>query len=236
TAPRWQQLSVRDNQGRDWLLQEPSVAAGEELCAVVRQPVSEALPGLLTIKGTQAGRPFEKQIELEGVSRNAGYLPRTWGKLEIDRLLAEDSQKNKPAIIDLSKTLYVMSPFTSLLVLENETMYKQYNIDRGRKDHWAIYPCPQKIEGAKEATPKPELKSAKSVDDVLATIVWRNAPPVLVWPDATAAYRQSYLREHYGYRGQLYTGGASGPGVVNVIYDVNDPSLTWVGDINIVGN
>ncbi|HEV3146454.1 MAG TPA: hypothetical protein VGZ47_21385, partial [Gemmataceae bacterium] len=144
-------------------------------------PVGEALPGLLTIKGMLAGQAFEKQIELEGVSRNAGYLPRTWGKLEIDRLLAEDSQKNKPAIIDLSKTLYVMSPFTSLLVLENEAMYKQYNIDRGRKDHWAIYPCPQKIEAPKPTVPNPEPKPTKSADDVLATIVWRNAPQVLVW-------------------------------------------------------
>ncbi|HLW68908.1 MAG TPA: VIT domain-containing protein, partial [Gemmataceae bacterium] len=190
-APRWQQLSVKDNQGRDWLLMEPSVAAGEELCAVVRQPVGEALPGLLTIKGTTSSPPgggergggaFETQIELESVSRNAGYLPRTWGKLEIDRLLADDSQKNQPAITDLSKKLYVMSPFTSLLVLENEAMYKQYNIDRGRKDHWAIYPCPQKIEVVKPpAPPPPDQKPKKSADDVLATIVWRNAPPVLVW-------------------------------------------------------
>ena len=38
-----------------------------------------------------------------------------------------------------------MSPFTSLLVLENEAMYKQYNVERGRKDHWAAYPCPDRI-------------------------------------------------------------------------------------------
>ena len=42
--------------------------------------------------------------------------------------------------------MYVMSPFTSLLVLENEAMYKQFQVDRGRKDHWALYPAPQKIK------------------------------------------------------------------------------------------
>ncbi len=42
--------------------------------------------------------------------------------------------------------MYVMTPFTSLLVLENEEMYTQYKVDRGRKDHWAMYPCPEKIE------------------------------------------------------------------------------------------
>ena len=41
--------------------------------------------------------------------------------------------------------MYVMTPFTSLLVLENEEMYQQFKVDRGRKDHWAMYPCPDKI-------------------------------------------------------------------------------------------
>ena len=35
--------------------------------------------------------------------------------------------------------MYVMTPFTSLLVLENEDMYVQYKVDRGRSDHWAPY-------------------------------------------------------------------------------------------------
>jgi hypothetical protein len=241
-APRWQQLSVKDNQGRDWLLQESSVAAGEELCVVVRQPVGEALPGLLTIKGTQAGRAFEKQIELEGVGRNAGYLPRTWGKLEIDRLLAEDSQKNKPAIIDLSKTLYVMSPFTSLLVLENEAMYKQFNIDRGRKDHWAIYPCPQKIEVPKPADAKPEPKPTKSVDDVLATIVWRNARPVMLGTTAMNYIKRAQIEaiingksERVDWRNIDRTIDETSTGTFLLGLGVNsDAGLS--GEINIIGN
>src|SRR5262249_32363085 len=65
---------------------------------------------------------------------------------EIERLLAEDAAKHKQAIIELSKAMYVMSPFTSLLVLESEAMYQQYKVDRGRKDHWAMYDCPEKID------------------------------------------------------------------------------------------
>ena len=41
--------------------------------------------------------------------------------------------------------MYVMSPFTSLLVLEDEKMYEQFKVDRGRKDHWAMYPAPPQI-------------------------------------------------------------------------------------------
>ena len=47
--------------------------------------------------------------------------------------------------------MYVMSPFTSLLVLENDEMYTQFNVDRGRKDHWVLYACPEKIEVATES-------------------------------------------------------------------------------------
>ncbi|MEZ5299639.1 MAG: hypothetical protein R3F11_03060 [Verrucomicrobiales bacterium] len=38
-----------------------------------------------------------------------------------------------------------MSPFTSLIVLENDAMYRQYKVDRGRKDHWAKYPAPERL-------------------------------------------------------------------------------------------
>src|SRR5262249_10916947 len=72
--------------------------------------------------------------------------PRTWARLEIDRLLAEDARKHKDAIVALSKRMYVMTPFTSLLVLENDDMYTQYKVDRGRKDHWAMYPAPATVK------------------------------------------------------------------------------------------
>jgi predicted Zn-dependent protease len=84
-------------------------------------------------------------LPVKGVAEHAEYLPRTWAQLEIDRLLAEDAVKHKEKIIGLSKAMYVMSPFTSLLVLENEDMYVQYKVDRGRQDHWALYPCPATI-------------------------------------------------------------------------------------------
>ena len=99
------------------------------------------------------GVPFSERIAVENVSDGAGYLPRQWARLEIDRLLAEDSNKNKQAIIDLSKASYVMSPHTSLLVLESEADYVRFKVDRGRKDHWAAYDAPSRIAsvGARRA-------------------------------------------------------------------------------------
>jgi hypothetical protein len=61
--------------------------------------------------------------------------------------------------------MYVISPFTSLLVLEDEAMYKQFNVDRGRKDHWALYPAPGNIQVVHE--PGPALPEAGAPVDIL---------------------------------------------------------------------
>ena len=56
--------------------------------------------------------------------------------------------------------MYVMSPFTSLLVLETEAMYEQFKVDRGRKDHWAMYGAPAQIPFVAE----PELARLTMLD------------------------------------------------------------------------
>src|SRR5208283_4521945 len=123
-----------------------SIAQGEELGAIARLgPEDKELPKSLRVIGSLDGEPFEQQIAVPAEAPQADYLPRTWAKLEIDRLVAIGADANRDAIIALSKAMYVMSPFTSLLVLENEEMYERFKVDRGRKDHWAPYVTPQKI-------------------------------------------------------------------------------------------
>jgi ferric-dicitrate binding protein FerR (iron transport regulator) len=137
-------LRVTDKAGKATFLPFTTLLPqGEELCAVGR--IDGTLPASIVVHGTLNGQPFEHELPVRDVTPSAGYLPRTWAKLEIERLLAEDAKKHKDRIVALSKAMYVMTPFTSLLVLENEEMYQQYKVDRGRKDHWAMYPCPAKM-------------------------------------------------------------------------------------------
>jgi tetratricopeptide (TPR) repeat protein len=148
-----------------------SLAQGEELCAMARVgPDAPALrlPEAVRVRGTLGGRPWEQVLPVEAVAPGADYLPRTWAKLEIDRLLAEDAARHKPAIIELSKAMYVMTPFTSLLVLENEQMYKEFKVDRGRKDHWAMYPCPPALN------PKPAYEPDPNHPELTPAAVLRN--------------------------------------------------------------
>ena len=155
-TPRLMGVRVADIEGKTrFLCPTSTVAQGEELCAVTRLPADAPLPQSVCVTGMLDGTPFRAVLGVDSPRPDADYLPRTWAKLEIDRLLAEDAVKNKDAIIALSKAMYVMTPFTSLLVLENEAMYAQYKVDRGRKDHWAMYPCPPKIPVVSEWPPEP---------------------------------------------------------------------------------
>ncbi len=131
--------------GGEFLCHNDSAAHGEQVCAILRVAKGHELPRTVTVTGLVDGKEWSATAPVRNVAPKADYLPRIWARLEIDRMLAEDAQKNHGKIVKLSKAMYVMSPFTSLLVLENEAMYKRYRVDRGRKDHWALYPCPAKI-------------------------------------------------------------------------------------------
>ena len=156
-AARLTGLAVQTTEASDpakqpeFLLLATSLAHGQEFAAVTRVAKGVALPKSLTVTGTLNGKPFSQALPVPatlfsgGDQTRSGHLPRTWARLEIDRLVSLGAVEYKQQIIDLSKAMYVMSPFTSLLVLETEQMYAQFNVDRGRKDHWAMYPAPAQI-------------------------------------------------------------------------------------------
>jgi hypothetical protein len=181
-TPRLLNLQVEDAAGKAAFLPfVQALAQGEELAAVTRIDPGAPLPDSVTVRGTLSGQPFERVLPVKDVAERADYLPRTWAKLEIDRLLAEDALKHKERIVALSKAMYVMTPFTSLLVLENEDLYTQYKVDRGRQDHWAMYPCPRKIPVVVEPDPRlPKgMKTPKTAKQELETVVVRQPPRFL---------------------------------------------------------
>src|SRR5262249_48631003 len=121
-TPRLLELrGVDDAERVPFLCDAASLAPGEAGRGLARINGKKGkLPETVTISGKLDGKPFVRHLSVKGVAEGAGYLPRTWAKLEIDRLLADDAAKHKNKIIELSKAMYVMSPYTSLLVLETE--------------------------------------------------------------------------------------------------------------------
>ena len=169
-----------------------TLAHGEELAAVAR--IDDAVLNAVTVRGTVDGQTFEQVVPIQQIAPKAEYLPRIWAKLEIDRLMAEDILKHRQTITELSKAMYVMTPFTSLLVLENEAMYLEFKIDRGRADHWAMYGCPAKMPTVYIPDPNqpagngPGFTAQKPHrNQVMQSILCRTMPRYMILPNTAVA-------------------------------------------------
>lgn len=123
------------------------LASGETL--TVTALCNTQLPSKIKFTGRVNKRPVSQTVTLENAKPSAKYLPRLWAKLHIDNLL-KSGMANQEEIVALSKSFYVVTPFTSLLVLEDDAMYEEYQVERGRKDHWAKYNAPTTIDVVKE--------------------------------------------------------------------------------------
>ncbi len=181
-TPRLLNLKVTDPSGKVRFLSTTTMLAqGQELCACARLIGTQDLPASVAISGASQGQPYEETIKIAEVASRADYLPRHWARLEIERLLAEDASKHRAEIIQLAKAMYLVTPFTSLLVLENEDMYQQFHVERNRKDAWAPYPAPKKIKVVYEplegTDPDPKSGTKPTRQQVLNTILVRGMPP-----------------------------------------------------------
>lgn len=233
-TPRYHKVRVVDGAEKVTFLSfNDVVTGGEDFMAVARIGKDQPMPSSVIVTGVFNGETRSEEIAVGDVKKRHSYLPRTWAKLEIDRMLAEDAAKNKQKIIEFSKKMYVMSPFTSLLVLENEAMYEQFKVDRGRKDHWALYPAPDTIEVVFEPDPEnpiqqhtrdrnievkqqPEAPKKKpTAQNVLNTIVVRVPVQMVYWPN----------RQHHG-------GGHSVTALQAMTGNYAIPSRGWWGGRN----
>jgi tetratricopeptide (TPR) repeat protein len=152
-TPRLTDLTVTakvDGNALPLLPVDTMVGHGEQICLAGAVDITKKLPQAVTIKGLLNGKPWQKRIACKPQDANAGYLPRLWAKLEIDRLVELHARTGKyehrQEAIRLSRDMYVMCPWTSLIVLENEAMYLRYDVEQGRSDHWAMYPAPAKMK------------------------------------------------------------------------------------------
>lgn len=100
------------------------------------------------------------------------HLPRTWAQAEIAHLTQTRGAAAQAEIIALSKHYTVMSRHTSLIVLENDAMYREFNVVRAAKntDTWdGSLPTTTTETTTKHAESKPEESAAQA--GVIATPV-----------------------------------------------------------------
>ncbi len=110
------------------------IRAGGETIVVARMNGGE-ITGSVKLKGRVAGEKFEQSYPVKVIaSSRAGnaFVPRLYAAAKIAELEREGSEASKPTAIALSRTFQVASRFTSLLVLESETMFKAFGVDHDR--------------------------------------------------------------------------------------------------------
>jgi ferric-dicitrate binding protein FerR (iron transport regulator) len=86
-----------------------------------RGPVEASFP--IDLAATRGTTPTQQR-----------HLPRTWAAMEIAHLTKTKGFDAQDRIVRLSKDYTVLSRFTALLVLENDAMFREFNVVRSAKD------------------------------------------------------------------------------------------------------
>ncbi len=89
--------------------------------------------GEVIVTGTRAGQPvrYSSPVSLKDAEQGNSFIPRLWARLHLDMLLAQGAG---PAIQDeivaLSEEYHIMTPYTSLLVLESDADRERFKVQR----------------------------------------------------------------------------------------------------------
>lgn len=183
-------------------LSATQIADGETIDIVARWSQVDArgvlskrtvtLPAFVEFRGRVSGASWTTRIPLDAAAfdSQAGYLSRIWAKRRLDALIAEskharplehESKKRdiQKEIIALGKQYFLMTPYTSLMVLENDAMYRQYRVSRKRAKGWAEYELPDRIEVVREP-----IGAVASVEADRNAVLIRNPVQLLQAPYA----------------------------------------------------
>lgn len=179
----------------------PALRPGDTLTLVGK--LSDGDPSMLRgdirLHGRNSAGAFEDrfQIMMDAEYSKAGqgavhaHLPRTWAAQEITHLTQTQGAAASERIVALSREYNVLSRFTALLVLENDRMYREFNVQRqaGNKDAWAGEPNPDPAEPepTPEAAEKPKETPTTTPTDGNENAALDNKPqPAPVSPSQPA--------------------------------------------------
>lgn len=126
---------------------------GERVDVVARTPRSLPLARAIKVRGRVGGVAWEREIQLSEARAGAAYLPRVFAERRVASLLADEppgpgraESPHAAEITELAKRAFLVTPFTSLLVLESDAMYQEFGVEKKKAAGWALYDAPQTIE------------------------------------------------------------------------------------------
>ncbi len=129
------------------MLSARSAADGESVVVLSRGTgASGQVPKTMLIEGSLAGAAWSQRVALPLAKTDAAYLPRLWARARVAADIAAGAEAHKDEITALGLEHFLVTPFTSLLVLENEAMYQQFKVRRPDAAGWAHYAAPAEIK------------------------------------------------------------------------------------------
>jgi len=114
--------------------QLPNVAAGTQQILVGRYlPEGQDQSGEILVTGRlgQEQVRYTATLNLKDAEEGNSFLPRLWARAHLDHLLAQGpSSRIRDEIIALSEQFHIMTPYTSLLVLETDADRERFGVKR----------------------------------------------------------------------------------------------------------
>jgi predicted Zn-dependent protease len=112
----------------------PNVPAGAQQIILGRYlPEGRDQTGEVIVTGTHGGKPvrFSTKVSLRDAEKGNSFIPRLWARLHLDSLLEQGtSDVVRDEIIALSEEYQIITPYTSLLVLESDADRERFGVKR----------------------------------------------------------------------------------------------------------
>ena len=88
----------------------------------------------MIVSGTLGGKAirYSSKVSLKDAEQGNSFIPRLWARMHLDALLQQGaSPAIKDEIIALSEEYHIITPYTSLLVLESDADRERFKVKRG---------------------------------------------------------------------------------------------------------
>ena len=128
TQPRRLDRQVVDRGIRERFLDradERSVVSHDDLDALASRDV------IVSGKFGERDVTYQSRIRLQDAEKGNSFIPRLWARMHLDQLLSQGASPEVQAdIIALSEEFHIMTPYTSLLVLESDADRERFKVKR----------------------------------------------------------------------------------------------------------
>jgi len=114
--------------------QLPNLPAGAQQILLGRYlPEGRDQIGEVIVTGTRGGKSvrFSASVPLKDAERGNSFIPRLWARMHLDHLLEQGGSPSiQSEIIALSEQFQIITPYTSLLVLESDADRERFAVKR----------------------------------------------------------------------------------------------------------